>query len=314
MAAAKTVAKTAARELRLRVGQYNLLCPTYGVKHGEREACAAWTSKTEHGASNWPQRWPALQRVLQRGAPWGLLLLEELEDATRADVTDTLNALGLALVWFDHPGRADALGIAYDETAFRPVATASRPYPPDHPKVVSGRVDLTHTPSGQAVRVVVTHQRGGRAAQLEDLFAFAAADTHDASGGENKSESSESLVTIVGGDFNEDFGERAVKGVRPGFTTLPRSGEELAVSRPPHKLEGAERSGKGLIDYIFVSHSGPGTLALERDDTSRLAMDMSHAACDETGQWPSDHGIEALTLTYCTLLYAPDEDEGKTKL
>ena len=34
-------------------------------------------------------------------------------------------------------------------------------------------------------------------------------------------------------DFNEDFGERAVKGVRHGFTTLPRSGEELAVSHPP---------------------------------------------------------------------------------
>ena len=78
-------------------------------------------------------------------------------------------------------------------------------------------------------------------------------------------------------DFNEDFGERAVKGVRHGFTTLPvpRSGDELAVSHPPHKLEGAERSRKGLIDYIFVSHSKQGTLALG----PKVEVGVSDIAC-----------------------------------
>ena len=47
--------------MRLRVGTYNLLCPTYGVKWGEREACLDWRSKDEHGLSNWEQRWPALR-------------------------------------------------------------------------------------------------------------------------------------------------------------------------------------------------------------------------------------------------------------
>ena len=85
--------------MRLRVGTYNLLCPTYGVKWGEREACLDWRSKHEHGLSNWELRWPALLRVIQ-AAPWDLLALEELEDGTRADVEAACDGLGLRLVWF----------------------------------------------------------------------------------------------------------------------------------------------------------------------------------------------------------------------
>ena len=102
--------------MRLRVGTYNLLCPTYGVKWGEREACLDWRSKDEHGLSNWEQRWPALRRVIQ-AAPWDLLALEELEDSTRADVEAACDGLGLRLAWFPHAGRSDALGLAYDPRA-----------------------------------------------------------------------------------------------------------------------------------------------------------------------------------------------------
>jgi len=269
--------------LSLLVGQYNLLCPTYGVKWGEREACEGWVSKSEHGGSNWARRWPALKRVLHC-ARWDVLTLEELEGSTRADVTQALGAIGMALVWFDHPGRADALGIAYNTEAFTLLAESTRHYPLDNPKSTSGRVDLSHTPSGRVVRVVVTHQKGGIAAQLDDLFAFADAGARD------------ECVTIINGDFNEDFGDRAAS-IRPGYTTLRRGADELAVSRPPHKQGDGQASGKGLVDYIFVKNCGMGTCALGRDEASRRALAMSHAACDETGEWPSDHGLEALTLT-----------------
>ena len=39
---------------------------------------------------------------------------------------------------------------------------------------------------------------------------------------------------------------------------------------------------------------------LERDAESRQAILHSHAACQETGEWPSDHGLEALSLTLKT--------------
>ena len=189
-----------------------------------------------------------------------------------------------SLVWFARPSRADALGVAYREEAFTLHATSSRPYPLREPRATSGRVDLRHVPTGRAVRVLVTHQRGGLAAQLADLFAFATADAPDG------------CVTVIGGDFNEDFGEAATS-VWPGYTTLPRSSDEPDVSRPPHKQDAANTSGKGLVDYIFVANAGAGECALWRDEASRRAMAVSHTACEETGEWPSDHGIEALSLT-----------------
>ena len=109
------------KTLTLRCGQYNLLCPAYGVKWGEREACDAWVSKQEHGGSNWSRRWPALRRVLDC-AEWDVLALQELEANTFADVQQGLMAQGLELLSFPHPGREDALGIAY-RTATSPCIT-----------------------------------------------------------------------------------------------------------------------------------------------------------------------------------------------
>ena len=155
---------TLATSMRLRVGTYNLLCPTYGVKWGEREACLDWRSKEEHGLSNWEQRWPALRRVIQ-AAPWDLLALEELEDSTRADVEAACDGLGLRLAWFPHAGRSDALGLAYDPRALRAGASAHRDYPSDAPAATSGRLDFRHLATGRLVRAAVTHQRGGVAEQ-----------------------------------------------------------------------------------------------------------------------------------------------------
>ena len=139
---------TLATSMRLRVGTYNLLCPTYGVKWGEREACLDWRSKDEHGLSNWEQRWPALRRVIQ-AAPWDLLALEELEDSTRADVEAACDGLGLRLAWFPHAGRSDALGLAYDPRALSAEESAHRDlvlsvaFSPDGKTIVSGSRDET---------------------------------------------------------------------------------------------------------------------------------------------------------------------------
>lgn len=281
-----------AAAFRLLAGQYNVLCPAYGVKWGEREACEAWVSKHEHGGSNWAKRWPALRRVLG-AATWDVLTLEELEDSIRVDVGSALENMGINLMWFHHPGRDDALGIAYNAAVLSPVAQATRPWPPVDPKATTGRVDLRHLRSGQPVRVLVTHQRGGIAAQLTDLFDFAAADAPPG------------CVTLIGGDFNEDFGDAAM-AICPGYRTLPRGADEPSVSRPLHKQGSGQSSGKGKIDYIFVSVGadvgGPDsgcmpTLSIERDASSREAILCSHAPCEETGEWPSDHGMEALTVT-----------------
>ena len=291
-----------AASLRLLAGQYNLLCPAYGVKWSEREACKDWGGKDDHGGSNWDVRWPALRRIIA-SAPWDVLALEELQTGdTRDDVVTALGDIGMRLIWFDHPGREDALGIAYKTATLSPIGQASRPFPAEDPKATTGRVDLQHSPSGQVVRVLVTHQRGGVAAQLDDLFDFASA---DAPAG---------CVTLVCGDFNEDFGEAALR-IRPGYRTLPRGGDEPVVSRPVHKQGAENSSGKGKIDYIFVkapepsSSLPPDALTLERDAESRQAILHSHAACQETGEWPSDHGLEALSLT----LKTPGTAQGSNK-
>ena len=267
----------------IRVGQYNVLCPAYGVKWGEREACLDWHSETSHGASNWSIRWPALLRVIG-SAKWDILALEEIEDSVRDDVTTGTKELGLNLVWFDHPARLDALGLCYSPEVFSVRGISSR-----GAKATVGRVDLLHKISAMTVSVLVTHQRGHCASQLAELCDFADDQpVHD--------------ITIICGDFNEDFGRdagtRLTRDPSSPFTTLPRDpSTEPTYSRPNHKMEPGQSSGKGKIDYIFArSNRKHISLHLQRDDASQRSLLMSHAPCRETGAWPSDHGLEALTV------------------
>ena len=96
----------------LRVGQFNVLCPAYGLKWGEREACLDWVSNEDHGGSNWDLRWPAILRCL-RTCAWSVLALEELEESVRPSIEQGLESIGLQLICFDHPGREDGIGIAF---------------------------------------------------------------------------------------------------------------------------------------------------------------------------------------------------------
>ena len=100
---------------------------------------------------------------------------------------------------------------------------------------------------------------------------------------------------MVCGDFNEDFGAGPAAVPRPGFVTVYRNvGEgECPVSRPPHKQAPDQTSGKGKVDYIFAHGTG---VEVDRDDASRAALALSRTPCWETGEWPTDHGIEALTI------------------
>ena len=62
-------------EVRLRVGQLNVLSPTYAVKWREREGCVDRTAPDGQRVSNWPRRWPALRRVLEC-AEWDVVFFQ----------------------------------------------------------------------------------------------------------------------------------------------------------------------------------------------------------------------------------------------
>jgi len=206
----------------------------------------------------------------------------------KADWEAGIGALGMKTMWFAHPGRQDCLGIAWRPETFEMKASAIREWPREGPKAASGRMDFAHVATGKHVRVLVTHQRGGIDEQLADLFDFAQEDM------------AEEGIIVIAGDWNEDFGQAGGCKVaqESGFEVLSRdvSAGEPSVSRPPHKQDTSQKSGKGMIDWVFVK----GSAGLERDLASREALLAAHAACEETGEWPSDHGLEALTVHLAT--------------
>ena len=74
----------------------------------------------------------------------------------------------------------------------------------------------------------------------------------------------------------------------------------LSQGRPPHTLAQDQKSGKGKVDYVLVRPPKSGSVLFERDEGSKKAMVLAHGPCEETGQWPSDHDIEALSVTLAT--------------
>merc|ERR1712160_101122 len=111
-------------------------------------------------------------------------------------------------------------------------------------------------------------------------------------------------VTVITGDFNEDFtcddnSSACVcpfpDGPRGNYATLMR-GDWLRFSRPANKQEEGQSSGKGKIDWIFVRPSQQYSLEFVRDPASKTAMEESHRPCAATGEWPSDHGVEAFSV------------------
>lgn len=266
------------------VGCYNLLCPTYAVKWREREGVA------EDGSSNWLARWAVMQDILRR-ARWDVVCLQEVE---YTEVASIMHGLGpeYCAFYFKHAKRPpDGVMIAVRRAVFdSQYAPAERQYR----GAVFGRVDLVHTASGARVRVVTSHCRGKDPEQLTCLASFA-------------DDSCEADITVVTGDFNEDFAVESGSDVRSPLPESPmgryitlRRTPELKHSRPSHKQGADQKSGKGKIDYIFVRGTQPRcSVEVFRDDASDVAMRESHAPCAPTGEWPSDHGAEALSFRIC---------------
>jgi len=269
------------------VGCYNVLCSTYAVKWGEREGLSS------DGSSNWAARWPVMRGIMQR-ARWDVVCLQEVEHKDAEDIAAGLGPEYAAL-YFKHERRPpDGLMIAVRKQAFElPI----QQHQLQHRGVAFARVDLVHRASGRMVRVLTAHCRGGSHEQLEALADFA----DEGKGAGNPD------VTIVAGDFNEDFhtqDRRHVLCPLPAsalgcYETLLREKNLPELSRPPNKQAADQSSGKGKVDFIFVrGTAGRCSVELFRDPASRLAVLSSHAACAATGEWPSDHGAEALSVRF----------------
>lgn len=267
------------------VGSYNVLCPEYALKWGEREGVG------RDGACNWSLRWPVMLEILGR-VGLDVVCLQEVPEADAADVADGLAAHDYDAVYFKHDNRPpDGLMIAVRRNVWRgPVLSHSEV---QHNGVAFGQVDLVHEASGAQVRVVTAHCRGGRKDQLQALANFA-----DAGG--NLPD-----VTVIAADFNEDFAAASGTGEvacpfaderAGGYLTLSREEGLPPLSRPPHKQAADQKSGKGKVDWIFVRGAdGRCDVRLVRDAASRLGILSTHDACGATGEWPSDHGMEAVT-------------------
>eukprot|EP00971_Amphidinium_carterae_P015404 304176-Amphidinium_carterae.1 len=78
-------------------------------------------------------------------------------------------------------------------------------------------------------------------------------------------------------------------------TTWVSNQQLLGVIGSLLQAEG-QTSGKGKIDYIWVRPTPDLPIDLFLDDASRQAVYESHRECVQTGQWPSDHGIEAFSV------------------
>lgn len=266
------------------VGCYNVLCSTYAVKWGEREGVSP------DGSSNWAKRWPSMCEIL-RAAGFGVVCLQEVE---HTDVDRIIADLGTeyACRYFKHEKRPpDGLLIALRRDTFEEPAFTEAQFN----GVCFGRADVLHRSSQRSVGVVTCHCRGGNAEQLRQLAAFAAAPP-------------EVDVVVVAGDFNEDFqlapdstgpSVRCPLNLDPclGYSTLLRGSGEPTFSRPPHKQAEDQSSGKGKVDWIFVWGKESCGVRLSRDAQSREAILASHGICEATGQWPSDHGAEALMVS-----------------
>jgi len=228
-------------------------------------------------------RWPVLRDIIC-SAGLDVLCMQAVEETDAPDVVRGLGA-GYETFYFKHEKRPpDGLMIAVDRSRFE----AGTPREMQWAGAAIGSIDLVHLASGLRVRVVTIHARGGKADQLEALATFAD-DDNDCD------------VTVVTGDFNEDF--RSDSGVVRcpcdsavgSYATLHREESLPQLSRPPHKQAEDQSSGKGKIDYIFVRGRGCVT-ELFRDEASLRAVLLTHQPCEATGEWPSDHGAEALCV------------------
>eukprot|EP00928_Gymnodinium_smaydae_P021104 TRINITY_DN18210_c0_g1_i1.p1 TRINITY_DN18210_c0_g1~~TRINITY_DN18210_c0_g1_i1.p1 ORF type:complete len:329 (-),score=16.07 TRINITY_DN18210_c0_g1_i1:287-1273(-) len=263
------------------IGCYNVLCSTYAVKWKEQQGMGA------DGRSNWSARWPAMRNIIAN-AQFDVLCMQEVEHTDACAIIADLGPAYQAR-YFKHTKRPpDGVLIAVRAGKFDTnMVWRER----DENGVAFGAVDLLHLSSGARVSVVTGHMRGKRPEQLKSFADFANdVDNVD--------------VSVITADFNEDFRIDSDRVQSPfpetsagGYTTLCREINLPQLSRPPNKQAEDQSSGKGKIDWIFVRGRKPDfDVELFRDLASQKAILDSHSPCDATGEWPSDHGCEALSV------------------
>ncbi|CAK0820015.1 unnamed protein product [Prorocentrum cordatum] len=241
------------------VGCYNVLCSTYAATWNEREGVGP------DGASNWASWWPVM-RDSKCKAQWDVICLQEVEHTDAADTAKDLGS-GYSTKYFKHARRPpDGLLNAVRDEAFNNITFMETQFN----GVAFGRVDMVHKATCRSVRVVTCHARGGDAEQLAALNSFA--------DGADEDSKREVDLTVIAGGFNEVFAPREDGHVAVPFSetragryrTMLREADLPRLSRPPHKQQEDQKSGKGKVER--------------------------HAPTEATGNWPSDHGAEALRV------------------
>lgn len=274
-----------------RIGAYNLLAPYYAEKYKQKEGIL------ENGTENWSVRWPALAQVLS-GCPWDILCLVELAKAKYSTAKKNVEdlcltfAAPLSMCYFEHPLRKDALAILYagerfdllrrDTLEFNGAATAL--------------VDLKERHTGFTLRVMAVHQwhpmDKRHTGHMNAILNFAQGHVD---------------CTVLAGDFNED----ARKSENAAQQDLVRSFKSVDRQAYPHlPKESTPNLGQDKLDWIWVKGADP-----EYDDFCQHVIAASHRPCLETGNWPSDHGMEAVHCTNvkqrCFLGYVLPHHEGE---
>ena len=154
----------------------------------------------------------------------------------------------------------------------------------EHNGMVTGLADLMEKGTGISVRVVVLHgfhprNAKSHAGHLEGILKFAR--------GRNVGDNMH--CTVLAGDFNED----PRQSLQPAAQALVR--DFVTASREDHpELPIKSTTNPNIehkLDWVWVEGA-----QVEYDDRCKRAIISSHTACPETGQWPSDHGLEAVRL------------------
>jgi len=177
----------------------------------------------------------------------------------------------LTMLYFEHPGRQDAIAILYASDHFKLLSSESM----IHKGAVTPRIDLRQHTTGLTVRVVAVHQWAPKVARhaghMEAILDLACRDKDSVH------------CTILAGDLNED----------PHTSThaaQKRLVQEFkSVDRQTCNLASISNVSKRKMDWIWVQGAEP-----QYDDICRQVISLSHKACPETGKWPSDHGMVAM--------------------
>ena len=259
------------------IGCYNLLAPCYALKWMTPEGI------TKSCQDNWVSRWPALKRVLSQ-CSWDVVCIVELgrwsrHSNPRKDLSVLCPALKnkLTMRYFKHSGRQDAVAVLYATDRFDFIRESFM----DFNGAVVPKVDLQERTTSKVLRVLAVHQWHPKSkhhhGHLKAILEFA---VHTA-----PTDGPAVDCTVLAGDFNED----AKMSDGAEYRELKKHYRTAHRERYPELPKSSMKRSKNKVDWIWVQGAEP-----DYDEVSQCVVARSHSPCDETGRWPSDHGMEAV--------------------